>query len=56
MAEDTSCLFDLSETSFVSRMSVVYPKPLGLWQIPPLDARRGTPSINKNTDREVALE
>ena len=37
MADDASCLFNLSETSFLTHMSVVYPQLHGLWQTPPPD-------------------
>ena len=35
MADDASSFFDLSDTSFLARMSIVYSHPLGLWQIYP---------------------
>ena len=35
MAVYASCLFDLSDTSFLVRMSVVYPQPLNSWQSSP---------------------
>ena len=31
IADDASCLFDISGTSFLSHMSVVYSHPLSLW-------------------------
>ena len=36
MADDSSCIFDLSDTSFLSHMSSAYPQPLSPWQIHPL--------------------
>ena len=35
MENDAFCLFHLSDTSFLARMSVAYPQPLGLWKISP---------------------
>ena len=35
MSDDASCHFDLPDTSFLAHMSVAYPHPLSLCQIPP---------------------
>ena len=39
MADDASCLFDISETSLLTHMSDAYTQPHSLWKIslPPLD-------------------
>ena len=36
MADDTSCLFEISDTPFIVHMSATYPKLKFLWQLYPL--------------------
>ena len=36
MVDDTSCLFDLSDTPFLAHVSVTYPQPQISWQLFPL--------------------